>query len=166
MISVNGPLKIYFFHKRRLKLSYFQTHYFMYIFDFLLHISPKAVLELKMTSITRPFQQALDECEINSIAVIIKNTSFGDATWEWRSMSLFGGKLSQRPHISEIHCYSTCCDFGKKGITKKVIAERKIRGIYAPHCCFTDWQNEQCMSMCDFAWDFLMHANPCSFLHD
>ena len=55
------------------------AHYFMYISDFLAHISLKnAVLVLKMTAMTRPFQQALDEwCEIASFAVIMENPGFG-----------------------------------------------------------------------------------------
>ncbi len=50
----------------------------------------KALLGLKMTAITRPFQRALNECfEINTFASIIENPIFGDHTQEWRSATLF-----------------------------------------------------------------------------
>ena len=86
---------------------------FYVYFQLILHISSLkkiAVLVLKMTAITIPFQQALDEwCEINSFAVIVENPSLGDAMLADTILGKNDPNLRSRPkfsrriNISEIH---------------------------------------------------------------
>ena len=78
-----------------------RTHYLcIFPFFFWTYLAQKwsynAILGLKMTTNTIPFQRAFDECcESNIYSVIIENPSFGDATRELHSSTLFWRKMAQ-----------------------------------------------------------------------
>jgi len=98
-------LEIYFSRNRRLKLSYFHDFdaanalFYVYFQLYFTHIFLKNDLVLKMTAITRPFQQALDEwCEINSFAVIVEKPSFDDTTRADTILGKNGPNLRSRPN--------------------------------------------------------------------